>query len=52
MYIGLYSVGEEVYFNDVSEFFLFTRFRGMSENMEEPKNSILCFSKAPLWLAQ
>ena len=34
--MGLYSVGEEIYLRSISGFRLFTRARGMSENMERP----------------
>ena len=39
--MGLYSVGEEAYLRGISEFRLFTRAHGMSENMDGPNNNIL-----------
>ena len=35
--MGLYSVGKEAYLRNISKFYLFTRVRGMSENMEGAK---------------
>ena len=35
--MGLYSMGEEAYLRNISKFCLFTRVRGMSENMEGAK---------------
>ena len=43
--MGLYSVGEEAYLRNISKFCLFTRVRGMSENMEGAKKLYIRVSR-------